>query len=55
VSEPGAPYRPGTDSLERSRREVLSAARPLPADEDAMIDDLTDDEDRLFLTAIIEA
>lgn len=42
-------------SLERSRNAVLTAARPLPSEDDAVIEGLTDDEDRLFLTAIIEA
>jgi hypothetical protein len=34
---------------------VLAAARPLPPDEDVLIDDLTEDEDRLFLAAVLEA
>jgi hypothetical protein len=34
---------------------VLAAARPLPATEDTIIDDLTEDEDRLFLAAIHQA
>lgn len=41
--------------LERSREEVLNAARPLPPDEDALIGDLTEQEDRLFLEAILGA
>jgi hypothetical protein len=28
---------------------------PLPPDEDVLIDDLTEDEDRLFLAAVLEA
>jgi len=42
-------------TLERDRNDVLGAARPLPPDADVLIDDLTDDEDRLFLAAILEA
>jgi hypothetical protein len=42
-------------TLERARNAVLDAARPLPPDADALIDDLTEDEDRLFLAAILEA
>ena len=40
---------------ERDRNDVLSAARPLPPDADVLIDDLTEDEDRLFLAAILDA
>jgi hypothetical protein len=42
-------------TLERGRDDVLDAARPLPPDEDAVIDDLSEDEDRLFLAAILSA
>ena len=42
-------------SLERSREDVLAAARPLPPDEDALIEDLTDEEDRVFIEAIFDA
>ena len=45
----------GGTTLERGREEVLNAARPLPPDGDVVIDDLTEDEDRLFLAAILEA
>jgi hypothetical protein len=34
---------------------VLEAARPLPPDEDVMIGGITEDEDRLFLAAILDA
>ena len=40
---------------ERGKDDVLAAARPLPSDEDVLIDDLTEDEDRLFLAAVLEA
>lgn len=55
MSEPEASQAPEASSWQRSRSEVLTAARPLPPDEDALIEGLTDDEDRLFLTAISEA
>ena len=42
-------------SRERSREDVLAAARPLPPDEDVLIDDLTEDEDHLFITAVLDA
>ena len=41
-------------TLERSREDVLDAARPLPPDENVVIEDLSDDEDRLFLAAILD-
>jgi hypothetical protein len=40
---------------ERGKDDVLAAARPLPPDEDVLIDGLTEDEDRLFLAAVLEA
>ena len=42
-------------TLERDRNDVLDAARPLPPDADVLIEDLTEDEDRLFLAAVLEA
>jgi hypothetical protein len=45
----------GGISSERNRDEVLAAARPLPDDEDVVIEDLTDSEDQLFLTAIFNS
>ena len=42
-------------TLERSSEDVLNAARPLPPDEDVVIEDLSDEEDRLFLAAILAA
>lgn len=42
-------------SLERSREEVLAAARPLPPHEEMIIKDLTEDEERVFLDAILNA
>jgi hypothetical protein len=40
---------------ERDKGDVLAAARPLPPDEDVLIDGLTEDEDHLFLAAVLEA
>jgi len=40
-------------TLERSKEDVLDTARPLPPDEDVVIEDLSDEEDRLFLAAIL--
>ncbi len=42
-------------SRERTRDDVLAAARPLPPDEDALMSDLTEDEDRLFIAAVLDA
>ena len=42
-------------SRERSKEEVLRAARPLPSDDEVLIEQLTDDEDRAFLDAILNA
>ena len=39
---------------ERSRDDVLAAARPLPSDEDVVIDGLTEDEDRVFVAAVLD-
>jgi hypothetical protein len=56
MSEPEA-RRPASRgaSLERSREEVLAAARPLPPHEEMLIEDLTDEEDRIFVEAIFDA
>jgi len=54
--EAGAPKPvPRGASLERSREEVLAAARPLPPHEDMVIEDLTDEEERVFVEAIPDA
>ena len=56
MSEPEARklVSPGV-TRERDKDDVLAAARPLPPDEDVLIDDLTEDEDRLFLAAVLDA
>jgi hypothetical protein len=41
-------------TLERSREEVLATARPLPLNGEMVIEELSDDEDRLFLTIILD-
>ena len=50
-------YVPAGDgsTLERSREDVLEAARPLPPDEDVVIEELSDDEDRRFLAVILDS
>jgi hypothetical protein len=55
MSEPGArePASRGA-SLERSKKEVLAAARPLPSHKDMVIEDLTDEEERIFVEAILD-
>ena len=56
MSEPGAPEPTARGaSLERSREEVLAAARPLPPDDEALIEGLTDEQERLFVEAILNA
>jgi hypothetical protein len=56
MSEPGAPKpAPRGASLEQGREEVLAAARPLPPHEDMVIEDLTDEEERIFVEAILDA
>jgi hypothetical protein len=42
-------------TLERSRETVLAAARPLPPTEEMLIEDLTEDEERLFVEVILDA
>jgi hypothetical protein len=42
-------------SLERSREEALAAARPLPPHDEMLIEDLTDEEERIFVEAILGA
>lgn len=45
----------GGVTLERSKNELLAAARPLPPVEEMLIEDLTDEEERLFVDAILHA
>jgi hypothetical protein len=41
--------------MEPSREDVIEAARPLPPDEDVVIEELSGDEDRLFLAVILDS
>lgn len=41
-------------TLERGTDELLAAARPLPPVEEMLIEDLTDEEERLFIDAILD-
>jgi hypothetical protein len=53
MSEPPADkQRSSGTTLERGREEILAAGKPLPAD--ALIEDLTDDEARIFMAAILD-
>ncbi|HXP20302.1 MAG TPA: hypothetical protein VN840_11720 [Streptosporangiaceae bacterium] len=56
MSEPEA-HKPVSEGVtrERAKGDVLAAAHPLPPDEEVLIDDLTEDEDHLFLAAVLEA
>jgi hypothetical protein len=56
MSEPHA-HEPASKSgsLERSKEEVLASARPLPPHEDMVIEDLSDEEERTFVEAILDA
>lgn len=56
MSEPHArePASKGA-SLERSKEEVLASARALPPHKDMVIEDLTDEEERIFVEAILDA
>jgi hypothetical protein len=45
----------GGVTLERSKDELLAAARTLPPVEEMLIEDLTDEEERLFVDAILDA
>lgn len=56
MSAPEIPeQRSETEHWDRTPCEVLAGARPLAIDEDAVIKELIDDEDRLFLDAILKA
>ena len=42
-------------SLEWGKEEALAAARPLPPRDEMMIEDFTDEEERIFVEAIFNA
>ncbi len=46
------PLTPGPRSLELPVEELLRRARPLPAHDDMVIDDLDDDEGAAFLAVL---
>lgn len=48
------PVLPGQPALGH-HRPAAAAARPLPPEEDVLIVDLTEDEDRLFIAAVLDA
>lgn len=43
------------ESLEKTVDELLAAARPLPFGDEMVIDDLTEEEERVFLEAVLNA
>ena len=49
-------HEPASDggTLERSRDDVLDAARPLPSGNEMVIEELSDDEDRIFVATILD-
>lgn len=55
VSEPDAAWQWSGESLERSPEEVLASLRPLPPADEMLIEDLTEEEDRLFMAAVLDA
>ena len=55
MTEP-AGHRPAFgESLERSVEELLAAARPLPFGDEMVIEGLTEEEERVFLDAVLNA
>lgn len=56
MSEPDARHSTSYGpTLERSADEILQAARPLPWDDEMIIEDLTEEEEALFVNAIRDA
>lgn len=55
MNEPSTQRRRHGASLEKSVTSTLAAARPLPAGDEMIIDDLTEDEERTFFEAIQRA
>ena len=55
MSEPTAHPRPYGHSLEESVEDILAAAKPLPFGDEMIIDDLTDEQQRVFFDAISNA
>lgn len=55
MSESHSEHQDVGESLERDRDEVLRVMRPLPPEDEMLIDDLSEDEDRRFMAAILSA
>lgn len=55
MSEPHSEQWNIGESLERDRDQALRAMRPLPPEDEMLFDDLTEDEDRQFMAAILNA
>ncbi len=55
MTEPAAHRPTEGESLEESVADILAAARPLPPLDEMVIDDLTEEEDRVFLETIFNA
>jgi hypothetical protein len=54
VTEPGT-HDHSYEPVEESPEEILSSAKPFPPFEEMVIEDLTEDEDRVFLETIFSA
>lgn len=52
MTEPGSPDH-GYEPAEETPEEVLKSAPPFPRFADMVIDDLTEEEDRVFLETIL--
>lgn len=52
MSEPSPSHGPWIGSLEKSVESILASARPLPPDDEMVIDSLTEDEEHKFFDAI---
>ena len=55
MSEPAAGRGRYGDTLEKPVEDVIADARPLPGGDEMIIEDLTDEEERLFYEAIRDA
>lgn len=54
MTEPGT-HDHSYEPVEESPEEILSSAKPFPPFEEMVIEDLTEDEDRVFLETIFSA
>lgn len=55
MTEPVAHQPSYDDSLEESVEDILAAAHPLPSGDEMVIEDLTEEEERLFFEALRDA